>query len=119
MTDIYAEEERRRSYLTEEEEAFYVAAGQEYYEEMLKSMTPHERKHSLNPGRIDLKGGHTHNHVKNAHKRMEKRMHKCHSCGELFPKGIKHFVCNSCVEEAKIEAALDMYEKFNGIIRNQ
>lgn len=66
-----------------------------------------------------MKGGHTHNHVKNANKRMENRMHKCHSCGELFPKGIKHFVCNSCVEKAKIEAALDMYEKFNGIIRNQ
>lgn len=70
MTDVYAEEERLRSYLTAEEEAFYAAAEQEYYEDMINSMTPHERKHALNPSRMDLKGGHTHNHVKNCELRL-------------------------------------------------
>lgn len=76
MTDVYAEEERLRSYLTAEEEDFYVAAEQEYYDGLLNSMTPHERKHALKPSRMDRKGGHTHNHVRNCDLRLMYRKKK-------------------------------------------
>lgn len=49
-----------------EYEAYCSQAYEEYIQDMLNSMTPHERKHALNPNRMDLKGGHRHNHVCNA-----------------------------------------------------
>ena len=117
MTDVYAEEEMLRSYLTAEEEAFYAAAEQEYYEDMINSMTPHERKHALKPSRMDLKGGHTHNHVKNAHKRMQ----KCHICGEPIVKGCEvlgyrfsEFQCRSCRTEECLEQACLLGLSFGG-----
>lgn len=45
-----------------------------------------------------MKGGHTHNHVKNAHKRMK----KCHTCGkpitkyEGFSSKIIGHICMEC-----------------------
>lgn len=44
--------------LDAEYEAYCSQAYEEYVQDMLNSMTPHERKHSLNPRRMDLKGGH-------------------------------------------------------------
>ncbi len=46
------------------------AEYEEYVQDMLNSMTPHERKHALNPRRMDLKCGHTHNHLKNMELRL-------------------------------------------------
>ncbi len=116
MTDVYAEEERLRSYLTAKEEDFYVAAEQEYYDGLLNSMTPHERKHALKPSRMDLKGGHRHNHIRNA----QKRMRKCHICGEPivwgceFTDGFSEFQCRSCRTEECIEQACLVGLSFSG-----
>ena len=43
----------------------YIEEEKKYYEDMINSMLPHDRKHELNPGRMDLKGGHRHNHIYN------------------------------------------------------
>lgn len=109
MTDVYAEEERLRRCLTAEEKAFYVAVEQEYYEDMINSMTPHERKHALKPSRMDLKGGHTHNHVKNAHKRMK----HCAICDkpitkyEGFSSRFIGHICMECyIEECREHAVM-------------
>lgn len=90
-------------------EEYIEQARKEYYDGLLNSMTPHERKHSLNPSRMDLKGGHTHNHIRNAHKRMR----KCHICGEPIVKGCEYtdgfseFQCRSCrTEECREQACL-------------
>ena len=69
-------------------------------QDIINSMPPHDRKHELNPGRMDLKGGHRHNHIKNAHKRMR----KCHVCEEQIVKGCEvisdwtnaEFMCREC-----------------------
>ena len=52
-------------YLDAEYEAYLEEAQKEYYEDIINSMNPHDRKHELNPGRMYLKGGHTHNHIYN------------------------------------------------------
>ena len=57
-----------------------------------------------------MKGGHTHNHIKNAHKRMR----KCHVCGEPIVWGCEvigyrfnEFQCRSCrTEECREQAGL-------------
>ena len=56
-----------------------------------------------------MKGGHRHNHVRNAHKRMR----KCHICGEPIVKGCEYtdgfseFQCRSCrTEECREQACL-------------
>ena len=51
--------------LDAEYEAYISQEYEAYIQGMLDSMTPHERKHALNPRRMDLKGGHRHNHLKN------------------------------------------------------
>lgn len=56
--------------LDAEYEAYIDEARKEYYDGIIKSMNPHDRKHELNPIRMDLKGGHTHNHVKNRELRL-------------------------------------------------
>lgn len=56
--------------LDAEYEAYIDEARKEYYEDIIKSMNPHDRKHELNPSRMDLKGGHTHNHLKNMELRL-------------------------------------------------
>ena len=55
------------------------------------------------------KGGHRHNHIRNAHKRMR----KCHVCGEPIVKGCEYtdgfseFQCRSCrTEECREQACL-------------
>ena len=55
------------------------------------------------------KGGHRHNHIRNAHKRMR----KCHICGEPIVKGCEYtdgfseFQCRSCrTEECREQACL-------------
>lgn len=104
MTDVYAEEERLRSYLTAEKEAFYAAAEQEYYEDMINSMTPHERKHALKPSRMDLKGGHHH----------RRNYCICNMCGHWFRrnKGIHDedkygpiHICGGVCDELAIQSA--------------
>lgn len=54
-------------------EAYCSHAYEEYVQGMLNSMTPHERKHALNPRRMDLKGGHRHNCLKNATARRHRK----------------------------------------------
>ena len=57
-----------------------------------------------------MKGGHHHNHIKNAHKRMR----KCHICGEPIVWGCEvigyrfsEFQCRSCrTEECREQACL-------------
>ena len=56
-----------------------------------------------------MKGGHNHNHIRNAHKRMK----KCHVCGEPIVKGCEYtdgfseFQCRSCrIEECREQAYL-------------
>ena len=56
-----------------------------------------------------MKGGHRHNHIRNAHKRMR----KCHVCGEPIVKGCEYtdgfseFQCRSCrIEECREQACL-------------
>lgn len=56
-----------------EYEAYCSQAYEEYCQDMLNSMTPHERKHALNPRRMDLKGGHRHNYLKNAIARRRRK----------------------------------------------
>lgn len=51
--------------LDAEYEAYCSQAYEEYIQDMLNSMTPHERKHAQHPNRMDLKGGHRHNHIYN------------------------------------------------------
>ena len=48
----------------------YIEEEKEYYDDMINSMLPHDRKHELNPRRIDLKGGHRHNHIYNVCNRI-------------------------------------------------
>ena len=48
----------------------YIEEEKKYYEDMINSMLPHDRKHELNPGRMDLKGGHRHNHIYNVCNRI-------------------------------------------------
>lgn len=57
----------------------------------------------------NLKGGHRHNHIRNAHKRMR----KCHVCGGPIVKGCEYtdgfseFQCRSCrTEECREQAYL-------------
>lgn len=58
----------------------------------------------------DMKGGHRHNHIRNAHKRMR----KCHVCGEPIVKGCEvlgyrfsEFQCRICrTEECREQARL-------------
>jgi len=95
--------------LDAEYEAYIAEAQNEYYEDMLNSMLPHERKHALNPNRMDLKGGHRHNHIRNAHKRMR----KCNVCGEPivngceYTDGFSEFQCRSCrTEECRDQACI-------------
>ncbi len=59
--------------LDAEYEAYCSQAYEEYIQDILNSMTPHERKHSLNPNRMDLKGGHRHNHIFNVCYRLTSR----------------------------------------------
>lgn len=54
-------------------EAYCSQAYEEYCQGLLNSMSPHERKHSINPGRMDLKGGHRHNCLKNAIARRHRK----------------------------------------------
>lgn len=103
--------------LDAEYEAYIAEAQNEYYEDMLNSMLPHERKHALNPNRMDLKGGHRHNHIRNAHKRMR----KCHVCGEpivkgceFFGYGFNEFQCRSCRTEECLEQACLVGISFGG-----
>jgi len=57
-----------------------------------------------------MKGGHRHNHIRNAHKRMR----KCHICGETIVKGCEvlsygfnEFQCRCCrTEECREQACL-------------
>jgi len=58
--------------------------------------------------RPNMKGGHRHNHIRNAHKRMR----KCHICGEPIVKGCEvigytfhEFKCRSCKTEEYNELA--------------
>jgi hypothetical protein len=86
--------------LDAEYEAYIREAEKEYYEDIINSMPPHDRKHELNPGRMDLKGGHRHNHIRNAHKRMR----KCHVCDDPIVWGCEvisdwtnaEFMCREC-----------------------
>ena len=59
--------------LDAEYEAYCSQAYEEYVQDMLNSMTPHERKHALNPRHMDLKGGHRHNCLKNAIARRHRK----------------------------------------------
>lgn len=100
-----------------EYEAYIDEARKEYYEDIINSMNPHDRKHALNPGRMDLKGGHRHNHIRNAHKRMR----KCHICGEPIVTGCEvlgyrfsEFQCRSCRTEECIEQACLVGLSFGG-----
>ena len=56
--------------LDAEYKAYIDEARKEYYEDIINSMNPHDRKHELNPGRMDLKGGHRHNHLSNQELRL-------------------------------------------------
>lgn len=56
-----------------------------------------------------MKGGHRHNHIRNAHKRMR----KCHVCGDPIVKGCEYtdgfseFQCRRCrTEECREQACL-------------
>jgi hypothetical protein len=60
---------------------------QELY--MLNSMTPHERKHAQHPNRMDLKGGHRHNHIYNVCNRITFRGKKSR---RVKPDDKKYFV---------------------------
>lgn len=95
--------------LDAEYETYIDEARKEYYEDIIKSMNPHDRKHVLNPSRMDLKGGHTHNHVKNANKRMK----KCNICGkpitkyEGFSSRFIGHICMECyIEECREHAVM-------------
>lgn len=90
-----------------EYEAYIEEARKEYYEDIINSMNPHDRKHELNPGRMDLKGGHRHNHVKNAHERMR----RCRICDNPITKyeGFKApwygHICLDCYFQESMEEA--------------
>lgn len=95
---------RQRDYEAEEA-AYYAEAEWEY---MLNSMNPHDRKHALNPRRIDLKGGHRH----------RRNYCICSQCGHWFRRnrgihyyefsdGPLHFCNRTCDEQAQWEASLE------------
>ena len=69
--------------LDAEYEAYIEEAQKEYYEDIINSMNPHDRKHEFNPGRMDLKGGHRHNHIRNA----RLRGNVCPYCDGIIAKG--------------------------------
>ena len=75
--------------LDAEYEAYLEEAQKEYYEDIINSMNPHDRKHELNPGRIDLKGGHRHNHIYNVCYRITFRGKKSR---RVNPDDKKYFV---------------------------
>lgn len=75
--------------LDAEYEAYLEEAEKEYYEDIINSMNPHDRKHELNPGRIDLKGGHRHNHIYNVCNRITFRGKKSR---RVKPADKKYFV---------------------------
>ena len=75
--------------LDAEYEAYIDEARKEYYEDIINSMNPHERKHELNPGRMDLKGGHRHNHIYNVCNRITFRGKKSR---RVKPADKKYFV---------------------------
>ena len=75
--------------LDAEYEAYLEEAQKEYYEDIINSMNPHERKHELNPGRMDLKGGHRHNHIYNVCNRITFRGKKSR---RVKPADKKYFV---------------------------
>ena len=72
--------------LDAEYEAYLEEAQKEYYEDIINSMNPHDRKHELNPGRIDLKGGHRHNHIYNVCNRITFRGKKSRSVKQADKK---------------------------------
>ena len=72
-----------------EYEAYIEEAQKEYYEDIINSMNPHDRKHELNPGRMDLKGGHRHNHIYNVCYRITFRGKKSR---RVRPADKKYFV---------------------------
>lgn len=112
-------EARQRDYEAEKAD-YYAEAEREYIEDMLNSMNPHDRKHALNPMRIDLKGGHHHNQWKNAMARMR----KCHICGAPIVKGCEvvsqngwnEFQCRTCWTDDNIEQACLVGIPFGGMI---
>lgn len=67
----------------------YIEEEKKYYEDMINSMLPHDRKHELNPGRMDLKGGHRHNHIYNVCNRITFRGKKSR---RVKPDDKKYFV---------------------------
>ena len=75
--------------LDAEYEAYIEEAQKEYYEDIINSMNPHDRKHGLNPGRMDLKGGHRHNHIYNVCNRITFRGNKSR---RVRPADKKYFV---------------------------
>lgn len=67
--------------------------------------------------RPNMKGGHRHNHIRNAHKRMR----KCHVCGEPIVKGCEvlgyrfsEFQCRGCRTEECLEQACLVGLSFGG-----
>ena len=67
--------------------------------------------------RPNMKGGHTHNHIRNAHKRMR----KCHICGEPIVTGCEvlgyrfsEFQCRGCRTEECLEQACLVGLSFGG-----
>lgn len=67
--------------------------------------------------RPNMKGGHRHNHIRNAHKRMR----KCHICGEPIVTGCEvlgyrffEFQCRSCRTEECLEQAYLVGLSFGG-----
>ena len=89
--------------LDAEYEAYIDEARKEYYEDIINSMNPHDRKHELNPGRMDLKGGHRHNHARNV---LERKLNKSKAsrkrCHNHLNKGFNYkFIAGRCLRRVK------------------
>lgn len=94
----------RKAYCGKRQKKMWVAMSSFYGTSISESK-------DIETGRtMKLKGGHRHNHIKNAHKRMR----KCHICGEpivwgceVIGYGFNEFQCRSCrTEECREQAGL-------------
>lgn len=86
-----------------EYEAYCAQEYEAYIQDMLNSMTPHERKYAQHPNRIDLKGGHRHNHARNV---LERKLNKSKSsrkrCHNHLNKGFNYkFIAGRCLRRVK------------------
>jgi len=81
------------------------------------ALTDFEYSECVEHYRPNMKGGHRHNHIRNAHKRMR----KCHVCEEPIVKGCEvlgyrfsEFRCRSCRTEECCDYACSFGISFGG-----